>query len=89
MIKDSINPGGAVCTYTSKHQAPSCGDIKDLGLGNLAVQRYLGFTAVANFNNYLYASYDAMFNAATLGDLVSSDITSTFFTNPTPDATWM
>lgn len=68
----------------------SCNGVKDDTSGSIvSVQRYLAWNAVANLNNYLYALYEALFNAGTLNGLLDGKIVTTFFTNPSPDATWM
>lgn len=67
----------------------SCNDVKDATSGSIeSVQRYLAWNAVANLNNYLYSLYEALFDAGTLSGLLNGKIVTTFFTNPTPDATW-
>ena len=67
----------------------SCNGVKDDTSGSVvAVQRYLAYNAVANFNNYLYTLYDALFNAGTLNGLLDDKIVTTYFTNPAPDASW-
>ncbi len=43
---------------------------------------------MVNFNNYLYQLYEALFNAGTLNGLLDDKIVTTYFTNPSPDASW-
>ncbi|KAG8525655.1 uncharacterized protein KY384_000415 [Bacidia gigantensis] len=89
-IHSDVNPKGAQCTYTSKCDSIGCSDVRDYNTGSeVSIQRFLGYQSVVNLNNYFYSVYDALFNTGTIGSLTSGNIVTTFFTNPTPDATWM
>ena len=53
----------------------SCGDVKNWSNGgDITVQRYLGWTAIVNLNNYLYTIYNSLYKAATLSSLVNADL---------------
>ena len=52
------------------------------------IQRYLTYTSLVNFNNYLYAIYNALFDSGTVGIAGTGQLVDTFFTNPNPPATW-
>ena len=41
-----------------------------------------------NFNNYLYATYEALHNSAIVGTASTGQLVDTFYTNPDPPATW-
>ena len=70
-------------------QGVSCNGVKDHTSGSVeSIQRYLAWNVVVNFNNYLYELYEALFNAGTLNGLLDDKIVTTYFTNPSPDATW-
>ena len=89
VIHDDVNPPGPQCTYRSKCESISCSDVKDSGTGTqLSIQRYLGYQAVVNLNNYLYSIYDAILDASALSNLMSPNLVKIYFTNPTPDASW-
>ncbi|KAL6721375.1 hypothetical protein ACLMJK_000478 [Lecanora helva] len=89
LIHSDVNPPGAMCTYNAQCEGVSCNGVKDDTSGSVvSVQRYLAYNAVANFNNYLYTLYDALFDAGTLNGLLDDKIVTTYFTNPSPDATW-
>ena len=89
VIHGDVNPPGAQCTYISKCESINCQNVKDYTTGSvLTVQRYLAYTAVVNLNNYLNSIYSALLNSGTISSLTAGDIVSTFYTNPTPDATW-
>ena len=77
------------CTYSSKCDAIQCGDIADASTGaNLVIQRYLTYTSLVNFNNYLYAIYEALYDSGTIGIAGTGELVKTFFTNPDPPVTW-
>ncbi|KAF6222022.1 hypothetical protein HO133_001990 [Letharia lupina] len=90
LMHDDVNPPGAVCTYTSKCDAIGCTQVKDWDNGSdLTVQRFLAYTAMVNLNNYLYNIYFSLLDSGTIGGLVSGNIVTVFFTNPSPSATWI
>ena len=89
VIQSDVNPPGAECTYTSKCDSINCQNVKDSTTGSiLTIQRYLAYTAVVNLNNYLNSITSALLDSGTITGLVASDIVTTFYTNPSPDATW-
>ena len=89
VIHGDVNPPGAQCTYTAKCESINCQNVKDYTIGSvLTIQRYLAYTAVVNLNNYLNSIYSALLDSGTISSLMTGDIVSTFYTNPTPDATW-
>ena len=89
VIHGDVNPPGAQCTYTSKCESINCQNVKDYTIGSvLTIQRYLAYTAVVNLNNYLNSIYSALLDSGTISSLMAGDIVSTFYTDPTPDATW-
>lgn len=89
VIHGDVNPPGPQCTYTSKCESINCQNVKDYTIGSvLTIQRYLAYTAVVNLNNYLNSIYSALLDSGTISSLMAGDIVSTFYTDPTPDATW-
>ena len=89
-IHDDVNPPGPKCTYTSKCDSISCSNVKDYNTGTqVSIQRFLGYQAVVNCNNYLNSVYTAVLDSGTVSSLIDGNIVTTFFTNPTPPATWM
>lgn len=77
------------CTYSSKCDSIQCGSIADASTGKpIVIQRYLAYTSLVNFNNYLYAVYDALFDSASIGLAGTGQLVDTFFTNPDPPVTW-
>ena len=89
-IHNDVNPPGAKCTYTSKCDSISCSNVKDYNTGTLvSIQRFLGYQAVVNCNNYLNSVYEGVLDSGTISSLIDANIVTTFYTNPTPDATWM
>lgn len=79
----------AVISYTSKCDTVPCGNVADASTGKpIVLQRYLAYTSLVNFNNYLYAIYDALFDSGTIGVAGTGELVGTFFTNPDPPATW-
>lgn len=78
-----------LCTYSSKCDAIQCGNIADASTGaNIVIQRYLTYTSLVNFNNYLNAIYEALFDSGTIGIAGTGELVKTFFTNPDPPVTW-
>lgn len=78
-----------LCTYSSKCDAIQCGNIADASTGaNIVIQRYLTYTSLVNFNNYLNAMYEALFDSGTIGIAGTGELVKTFFTNPDPPVTW-
>ena len=76
-------------SYSSKCDSIQCGNIADASTGKpIVIQRYLTYASLVNFNNYLYAIYDALFDSATIGIAGTGELVNTFFTNPDPPATW-
>jgi hypothetical protein len=66
-----------------------CKDVSASDFGNnLLAQRFLAYTAYINFSNFFHSMWDSLFNAATLGIGSIDDITTKFFTDPKPKATW-
>ena len=89
VIQSDVNPQGPKCTYSAQCNSIGCADVKDYNTGTiLSVQRFLAYQTVVNFNNYLHNLYEALYKASEISGLISSDIVSTFYTNPSPDATW-
>ena len=89
VIHGDVNPPGPQCTYTAKCESINCQNVKDSTIGSvLTIQRYLAYTAVVNLNNYLNSIYSALLDSSTISSLMTGDIVSTFYTDPTPDATW-
>ncbi|KAK0515841.1 hypothetical protein JMJ35_001875 [Cladonia borealis] len=77
------------CNYNTNCAPIVCKDVRNNGFGNLLLaQRFLAYTAYINFSNFFYEMWNALFNAATLGIGSIDDITITFFTDPTPAATF-
>ena len=45
-----------------------CGDVRDGTTGaTISIQRYEAYSAFVNFNNFLNAIYEALFDAGTIG----------------------
>ncbi|KAI9716532.1 MAG: hypothetical protein M1812_005263 [Candelaria pacifica] len=89
VIHEDANPAGPKCTYTAKCDSIGCRDVRGTTSGSKeSIQRYLANQAVVNYNNYLWSCYDTLFHAGTLLSLNSPGIVTTFFSNPTPDASW-
>ena len=89
VIQSDVNPPGAKCTYTSQCDSIGCSSVKDYNTGSLqTVQRFLAYQTIVNFNNFLYSMNEALNKAGDISGLMSADIVTTFFTNPTPDVTW-
>lgn len=89
ILHSDVNPPGAACTYNAQCQVPSCAQVKDVDASDMVViQRFLAYQQVANFNNYLYQLYEAVYKASEIVGLLSASIVSTFYTNPAPPATW-
>lgn len=67
-------------TSTQANSSPECDaigctQIKDWDNGSdLTVQRFLGYTAMVNINNYLYGTYFSLLDSGTIGGLVSGNI---------------
>ena len=77
------------CTYSSKCDSIQCGNIADASTGKpIVIQRYLAYSSLVNFNNYLYAVYDALFDSASIGIAGTGQLVDTFFTNPDPPVSW-
>ena len=89
VIHSDVNPPGAKCTYTSKCDSITCSDVKDYNSGDeVAVQRFLGYQAIVNVNNYMNAIMVAVMDAGTINSLMDGKLVATFFTNPNPTASW-
>ena len=89
VIHSDVNPPGPMCTYTSKCDSIACSDLKDYDSGTgLSVQRFLGYTAIINLNNFMNAIMTAVMDAGTINSLMDGKLVTTFFTNPTPIASW-
>ena len=89
VIHGDVNPPGAQCTYRFQCASINCQNVKDYTIGSvLTIQRYLAYTAVVNLNNYLNSITSALLDSGTISGLLAGNIVSTFYTNPTPDATW-
>ena len=89
VIHSDVNPPGPKCTYTSKCDSITCSDVKDYNAGDeIAVQRFLGYQAIVNVNNYMNAIMVAVMDAGTINSLMDGKLVATFFTNPTPSASW-
>ena len=89
LIHSDVNPPGAMCTYTAHCDPVGCSSVKDSASGSeLSVQRFLAYTAVVNFNNYLNSITTALLDSGTISSLLDANLVTTFFTNKAPDASW-
>lgn len=89
VIHSDVNPPGPLCTYTAKCDSITCSDVKDYNKGSeLSVQRFLGYQAIVNVNNYMNAIMVAVMDAGTINSLMNGKLVTTFFTNPAPIASW-
>ena len=61
-------------------QGVQCSDLKDFTAGDdLSIQRWLGYSALINVNNYLNSIYESLMNAGAIGGLVSANIVTVRF----------
>ena len=90
IIHSDVNPPGAMCTYTAHCDPVGCSSVKDSASGSeVSVQRFLAYTSIVNFNNYLNSIMTALLDSGTIASLIDGNIVTTFFTNKAPDASWM
>ena len=89
LIHSDVNPPGAMCTYTAHCDPVGCSNVKDSASGSeLSVQRFLAYTSIVNFNNYLNGIQTALLDSGTINSLLDANLVNTYFTNKAPDASW-
>ena len=87
LIKDDVNPPGAQVPKLGISISPiHCRDVKGSTTGSLiSIQRYLGYTAVTNFNNYLYYIQKGIQEGAQSAANRVGAIVKQFYMVPKPD----